>query len=341
MPSLKYVDNASFQTVTLGSNYIAAGTSLVLVSGHGARLPSSGDFWLISLTTPANVFKVSANAADTLTVIGGQCGRADINVGSGVELAWDLTGAALDQLRADITADLSLTGAYAALPAAGSPGRLYRATDSPYSFRDDGSAWAAYWMGRPVKSLPAALGLTLNNGSLATADQSSGAYSLAKPATSSYDATSATAPLIGQPYTIILGYTSFLNGAGANQAYTSLVLRKASTGALWFFGNGVDFGNNFSVISLSNPTTYGGDNPLNFTYGQWLYSPFRFIKLVDNGTNWLISIGVDGKNWVQVYSMARNHTFTPDEYGIGVNSQGGGLMIQMTTFDLGIYPGVL
>jgi hypothetical protein len=59
----------------------------------------------------------------------------------GVEVHHVLTAGAIDQVRADI----ALTGAFSALPAASKEGILYLPTDGPYIARDTGAAWE-YWL---------------------------------------------------------------------------------------------------------------------------------------------------------------------------------------------------
>ena len=107
MASLKYSANSSLQTVTLGSAYTSGGGSMTLTSGHGARLPSSGDFWLAydNGSGTVRLFKVTARSTDTLTVTADATeGNGDGNISSGETLRWALTAAALDQLKADIVA---------------------------------------------------------------------------------------------------------------------------------------------------------------------------------------------------------------------------------------------
>lgn len=107
MASLKYSANSSLQTVTLGSAYTSGSGSMSLTTGHGARLPSSGDFWLAYDNGAGTVrlFKVTARSTDTLTVTADATeGSGDGNISSGETLRWALTAAALDQLKADIVA---------------------------------------------------------------------------------------------------------------------------------------------------------------------------------------------------------------------------------------------
>lgn len=104
MASLKYGKTASLQTVTLGSSYTSGSGTMSLTSGHGARLPSAGDFWLTydDGAGTVRIFKVTARSTDTLTVTAESSeGSGDGNISSGATLRWSLTCGALDQLKLD------------------------------------------------------------------------------------------------------------------------------------------------------------------------------------------------------------------------------------------------
>lgn len=102
MASLKYSGNLQRMTVTLASTYTAGSGTMALTAGHGARLPSSGDFWLVTTSGTYRAFKVTARSTDTLTVVGAQDGTADGDMAASTELEWNLTASALAQLISDI-----------------------------------------------------------------------------------------------------------------------------------------------------------------------------------------------------------------------------------------------
>ena len=108
MAALQYVANAYLQTFTLASLYTAASGTMAVTTGQGARLPSSGDFWIRQRTgvsdATLNILKVTARTTDTLAVTGGQDGTTDQNILAGVEMMWALSVSALTQLIADIRA---------------------------------------------------------------------------------------------------------------------------------------------------------------------------------------------------------------------------------------------
>lgn len=76
----------NFCKVTVSTGYDGAATSIVLTTGHGARLPSTFDFYLVwwnvtDYADPADdpnveIIKVTARSTDTLTVLRGQDGTS-------------------------------------------------------------------------------------------------------------------------------------------------------------------------------------------------------------------------------------------------------------------------
>lgn len=105
MASLKYLSaEPNLQTVSLASDYTAGDGHMHLTAGHGARLPSTGDFWLRTPVTGtlANIFKCTARSTDQITVSAVTGYGADQNLAAGTELCWSLTGEALDQLKSDL-----------------------------------------------------------------------------------------------------------------------------------------------------------------------------------------------------------------------------------------------
>ena len=101
MATLKFTGNLTRMTVTLASAYTAGSGTMTLTSGHGARLPTTGDFWLVPTSGTYQSFKVTARSTDTLTVVGSQDGTTDASLSTGAELEWNLTASALTQLIVD------------------------------------------------------------------------------------------------------------------------------------------------------------------------------------------------------------------------------------------------
>lgn len=106
MASWKYTDDSNLGAFTLGSGYTSASGTMSLTAGHGARLPSTGDFWIgYDTGSGVRIFKVTARSTDTLTVVADATeGIGDGNISSGETLRPVVTNAAIDQLKADIIA---------------------------------------------------------------------------------------------------------------------------------------------------------------------------------------------------------------------------------------------
>jgi len=179
MASLKYSANSSLQTVTLGAGYTSGSGTMTLTSGHGARLPATGDFWLAYDDGAGTVrlFKVTARSTDTLTVVSDATeGSGDGNITSGETLRWALTAAALDQLRTDICG----YGTFANLPATCKVGDQYYTSDSIYTFVATATnTWTPFINGERVK-LPPTSGWTWDNQGSSTVDDGTYGYLHAK-----------------------------------------------------------------------------------------------------------------------------------------------------------------
>lgn len=101
---LKYVDGPYFQIGTLNTTMDASTTSVVLSSGHGARFPSTGLYWV---RIGNEVMKVSSRSTDTLTVVRGQDGTTAEAHDAGLSVDWVLGVSALEQFKSD-TRDLQM-----------------------------------------------------------------------------------------------------------------------------------------------------------------------------------------------------------------------------------------
>jgi hypothetical protein len=154
--ALTYVGNSDLQTVTLDSGYTSGSGSMSLTAGHGARLPSAGNFWLRTTTGTYRAFKVTARSTDTLTVTSAQDGTSDGNLDAGQELAWVLTASALDELRIAMCGSMTVSAFDTATTTGTVQGGLSRVhlSDGLYDCVWNGSAWEYYFGGircyRPV-----------------------------------------------------------------------------------------------------------------------------------------------------------------------------------------------
>jgi hypothetical protein len=213
--ALVYTGNQDRMTVTIGSNYTVADGSIVLTGGHGARLPTTGDFWLKPTGgVTYQVWKCTSRSTDTLTVTPAEDGTTDTNVASGVELEWTLGEAALDQKRVD----QHQVGVFASA-ASNKAGNIYFPTDAASILRDDGSAfsqsWGPIW---PHDGVPQS-GWTTDNQDSATITTAGGLHIINKigaGTASTYTGSYRTAPTA--PYTLDILLGLFTNVPTADNA---------------------------------------------------------------------------------------------------------------------------
>lgn len=318
MASLKYSANSDLQTVTLGSSYTAGAGSLVLTAGHGARLPSTGDFWLRS-ESPYVCFKVTARSTDTLTVTAGADGTSDTNLSAGATLHWVLGVAALDQLRGD----LLQTGANAS-KSAEKAGNIYLPNDGFHLFRDTGAAFAAWGPIWPC-TIQDFSGYTQINAGAAVFQASGSGYMIYGPASASDNVRALVASTPATPYTVTIG---FLFKCVSNYNTAGLAWRQSSDGKLDLLG--IQYFNGIKVIELkyTNATTYSAArNTFGYPGGN-----IAFLRITDNGTNRITYYSLDGYYWVQINSYVRTDFLTPDQVGIFVNTVHASDTAQMTVF---------
>jgi hypothetical protein len=306
--SLEYIADADRMTVTLDSGYTAASGSMSLTAGHGARLPSSGDFWIVTSSGTYRAFKVTARSTDTLTVTAAQDDTADGNLDAGTELKWSLTYSALQQLRADLV----LTDTYANLPAAATAGRLFLPSDGIYSLRDSGAAWAPWGPAFPLTAPPAVSGLTWVNQGTATAVETYGGTYMEVPANTANQRMLVDS--VTAPYVITVGL--LVNQPIPVNQQVGLVFRQSSDGKL------VTFGQSTSLVinKWTNPTTWSA-NYIVLARTGYAGGTVLWLRVEDNSTNRICYISSDGQNWLQVHSIGRTDFLTADQVGWGVYNE--------------------
>lgn len=314
MASLKYIADSSLQTVTLGSAYTAGDGSMTLTAGQGARLPSSGDFWMVynDGAGTIRIFKVTARSTDTLTVTADATeGSGDGNISSGETLRWGLTVAALTQLRQD----LSGYGTYASLPATCTVGDTYVTSNSIYTFVATATnTWTPFYRGREV-TIPVDGDFAWINQGSATVTSTSGNIILYAPAGASNSCRIRKKTAPATPYTIEAGFEVFY-GSG-NFAEAGLVFRQSSDGKLSNFYT-IQPGQSMGVSKWTNETTFSAGYTLSpappGAIGQVIW-----MQITDNGTNRVCTWSPDGINWIDVHTVTRTDFLTADEVGFYAN----------------------
>lgn len=311
MASLKYSANSSLQTVTLGSGYTSGSGSMTLTTGHGARLPSSGDFWLAydNGAGVVRLFKVTARSTDTLTVTPDSTeGSGDGNISSGETLRWALTAAALDQLRADIVQ----TGAYSSASAA-KAGSVYLPTDSLYAMRDTGSAFAHWGPIHKVVPPDDTTFSDITGGTPSNKSTTGGAlYIDSTTATGNNSWRGRVIAIPSAPFTLEVGLIQHFRVEDYRNA--ALCLYDGTKLTTWGFatnaGNQLRLQKWNSTSSISSGVDYG--NPAHM--GEF------FLKLVDDSTDWKFYCGPSLNNMELVVTETRNTFLTATHIGMCVNN---------------------
>lgn len=312
MASFKYTTGAYLQCVTLDSAYTAGSGSMVLTSGHGARLPASGDFWLATqrttLTAAAHIWKGTARSGDTVTVTCETDYSADTNLDAGTALGAIFDSKALDQLRQDICQ----SGAYASLPTGEKAGQLYIPTDSCYDvLRYNGSAWEHFRFGRELTP-PDSSDFTAVGSPTASIVTTYGGIHVT--GSNNTDAEYMRTASLSTPWRIELGLSAVLTNA--NYAGVGILLRAGASGAIIKMVVQAASGSlSFKTQKYDSSNTYVGEG---VTLGQiaGAYDPRNMIMGVrDDGTTRYYETSIDGIYWTPLGSESRTTHATVDRGG--------------------------
>lgn len=312
MSSLKYSGNAERMTVTLGAGYTAGSGTMSLASGHGARLPANGDFYLVPKTGTYQVFKVTARSTDTLTVTGSIDGTTDTSIAAGVELEWNLTASALTQLKADVALQ---SGTYASRPAAGTAGRSYLCTDFPFLSLDNGSSWVNMGPLFPMGSVDISGFSWVNQGGASETASGPGLV-LSAPLNAGASFRLRVKSVPATPYTITLTFIPSL--AAVNYQRFGLFWRQSSDGKLALFYYVYNSGWQIHYDRFSD-TNGGGGSAVKSINANYL--PVMFLRITEDSTNRTMFYSIDGINWVQFYQETRTTYITADQFGYMISEE--------------------
>lgn len=299
MASLKYSANSDLQTVTLGSGYTAGSGSLVLTSGHGAKLPATGDFWLRS-ESPYVCFKVTSRSTDTLTVTAGADGTSDTNLSAGATLHWVLGVAALDQLRSDIIG----TGTYASASSE-KAGKLYLPSDGLHLVRDTGAALALWGPIYPCE-MPDFSSFTQVNAGSATFAAYGSAYSIYCPALGSVSLKMLERTAPATPYTLTCG---FFHKVWVNYNSCGIGFRENSSGKVETLSVVYDSGLKIIRTQYNNSTNWNANATVR-SVPQWAQP--MWLRIKDDGTNRYYYYSNDGLIWYEHSNVGRTNHLTAD-----------------------------
>lgn len=319
MATEKYTNNAQ---TTLTGAITNAQTTIPVAAFAG--FPAAAQYRII---VDAEIMIVTGGAGTlTWTVSRGAEGTSNVSHLSAAPVTHVLTAGAIDQMRTDN----SQQGTTAGLPTAEKAGRIYRATDGIYLYRDNGASWDAYGPIYPMT--PPVLGaFTQVNfksaGQLATATQLHGGIFLNGPADTNDSFSCLMKAIPAAPYSCIFNLAAI---SGGDNFSTFGVLWRDSVGTGlkclyqdWegsFFSFGTTPPVNVGAFVVGAARGTGATPHITANYSQLIRSQsFEWFRLRDDNTNQIYSLSVDGQNWHDLFSHPRNTDVTPDTVGIFVN----------------------
>jgi hypothetical protein len=295
-------------------------TSLSIVSA--STFPASGNFRII---IDSEIMLVTAISGTTLTVSRGQEGTTAVSHNSGASVDVVLTKGAMQQFRIDSNS----IGTYSSRPTADSNlvGRIYRTTDGPYIYRDNGSSWDAF--GPIYNCVPLDdSGFSWVNQNGASVDSSGGSVILSNFNTAgtslSISMRVKTAP--STPYSIEIAFQPYWTFGTAFQSIM-FGFRESSSGKLHNYGLDLQGSTCVPLIrseKWNSGTSYSAD------YGSLAFNGFRdiphFVKIQDDGTNRKFYYSWDGYYWLLWNSNGRTDWITANQiyYGVRQDTNSGG-----------------
>ena len=299
-------------STTLNGGIDNSTTSVVVASVMGF---TGGDFRIL---VDSEIMKVTGVSGTTFTVARGQEGTAATSHSNGAAVKHVLSAGALD---AHDQNDLAVYDLFANKPAAGVPGRIFLPTDGLFIERDNGSTWEKFGPIWPMTPPQSSDFPTWVNQGTATCVDNRGAIFLQgtvnngesiRARVKTYPVGSFTVEMAFLPN--YWGYTGAI-GLG-------LCIRDSTSGKIVCFGLGGGGSSmemrayNYSSATTSYGTVTGWPSAMHCAE-----QPLMWLKYYDDGTtNRVVSISVDGYNWVQMVSISRTDYITPNQLGIFVNS---------------------
>jgi hypothetical protein len=213
-------------------------------------------------------------------------------------------------------------GVYASLPAAGSAGRAYHATDVPYLLIDNGSSWDAFWNNIPVTPPPSS-GWSWDNQGGASIDS---LHYLTFPAASGANLRVRYRTAPSTPY--VIDALIVPNFIGAANVQFGAGFRQSSDGKLAVISVSYDGSGTISLGSqkFNSPTSFSANYvSVNSNMPQRVW-----LRFADDGTNRIVSV-FDGFHAVTFHSVGRTDFLTADQLCWFVNANnatyGGGAQL--------------
>ena len=301
-------------STTLNGDHDDTTTSISVVSAMGF---TTGDFRIL---IDSEIMKVTSVSGTTLTVVRSE-GTAAASHTSSTTVYHLLTAGALD---AHDQNDLASYDTYANRPAAGTPGRIFLPTDGIFIERDNGSTWDKFGPIWPMKPAVAADFPTWVNQLTSTCVDNKGAICLRTPYNASTNLCMVMKTYPTPPFTVEMAFISTAHPMGASNLMVGLCIRDSVSGKIQGYGPG-GTSNEMELVggNYSAYTTYAGAVTGWPTLGSFSCSSLIWIKYVDNSSNRIISISVDGCTWSQIVSLATTDYLTPNQIGLCVEAKTG------------------
>lgn len=304
MASEKFANAA---TSTLNGAITSSATSLVVSSA--ALFPSTPQFRIIIDT---EIMLVTGVSGTTFTVSRGNGGTTAASHANTAVVTQILTKEAINQ----IISDNSQLGSVNSIPANEKSGRIYRTSDSPYAFFDDGTNWHAFE--HPELTLPIFSQWTLTNAKsgpkLATLSNTYGAMWLYGPPDTNDSNTMVLKAIPSTPYKCTFKLKPYI--AATNYSAYGVLWYQSSNDYL----KGVYCYSNTQLSILEVGAGLDGNPHITSIY-ETQYTPqlWEWFQLEDDGSNQTFFVSPDGFNWIQLYQSASNSDLTPDHVGFFIN----------------------
>lgn len=234
------------------------------------------------------------------------------NAGTGVTDCTITGGGAADP------STFNLTGTYAALPAAGTAGRVYYPTDSAYThLRDNGATWDHFLDGR--KLTPPVLGdfAWVNQGA-ATAVATYGGIYLDAVAGAGDNCRILKKAAPATPYTVTAAFMVDAYRPPNTPRQGGILFRGAGTGKLHTINHRWESGLwHISSVKFTNPTTFSA---IYVDADLYTHPHIVWVQITDDGANRVTRYSDNGMAWFEVSTVGRADFLTADEIGFYANS---------------------
>lgn len=158
----------------------------------------------------------------------------------------------------------------------------------------------------------------LNQGS-ATATQRDWGISLSNPPSTTDNLRMLYVSTPSTPYTVTMRFKAFL--LRQNFYACGFFWRESSSGKIQTADLGTNSTTNALNIAITNwnSATSFNSSVISFSLMDWV----EWMRIIDDGTNRIAQISMNGYDWSTYYSAARTTFITPDQLGFFINVFGG------------------